>query len=422
MSQAYGQRRHDLRIGSQPNYVDQSRNDLNCILIDPCPLPDIRNEIRELRKRRGAQRALKSNAAIIKSGIVTFGVEAAKMFDTLSSDCQNKAFLELTQLLAERLNTRLESLVVHLDETTIHAHFELRAFSDDGQPVCKLMDRAAMSEFQDITADIMKRYCPEIERGNRKKSRLDAGANHADTLNRSVRQLHAELPAEIAAKKQEVDDLNVEITARKASIRTDQKRIEALGVREDLSAKEVKRLGVYRARIAKKITALNEIEVRQIVRQKELERRERLAKKSEQKTADDTKTLAEERAVTAEKSAQADTERSNAKRVTAAYETGIAAVEAIVEEMANDTIHETQDEITLHNPDPIIAASKLIQKRLTKIVHRYLDLQHTWHKQSAWLDAMVEKLQFWLSREDLPSDVKNAGEKIKRDFDDEPNM
>lgn len=85
MLQAYGQRRHDFRKRSQPSYVDEDRAHLNRILIEPRPLPQIRDEVVKLRDRRGAQRAMKSNAAIVTAGIITFGHEAAKLVGVLTT-------------------------------------------------------------------------------------------------------------------------------------------------------------------------------------------------------------------------------------------------------------------------------------------------------------------------------------------------
>ncbi|AXT36283.1 hypothetical protein D1820_15580 [Phaeobacter sp. LSS9] len=187
LSRAYGQRRHDYRVGRQPNYVDGERSVFNRALVDPRPLPVIRNEIERLREKAGAKRALKSNAAIVTTGIITFGFEAAKVFDLLPAIDQDGAFHELADAIARKLGTTLEGLVVHLDETTIHAHFEMRAYTDDGVPVSKVATSNLLSDLQDLTAEIMSAACPEIERGHRKWDRIAAGADYADTLNRSVK-------------------------------------------------------------------------------------------------------------------------------------------------------------------------------------------------------------------------------------------
>lgn len=415
MSQAYGQRQHDFRIGRQPNYVDQERGHLNRILVEPRPLPQIRDEVERLRCARGVQRAIKSNAAIVTAGIITFGSEAAKLFAALTTEQQDAAYLELARALADRLDTTLEALVHHGDETADHAHFELRGVTNSGHPVSKELTRRGMSDLQDLTAEILERYCPDIQRGNRKQDRLDAGAHYSDTLNRSVRQLHEDLPAEIAAKEQLICDLDAEIATRQASIARDQERVSKLEQKEALQAKEEKRLGTYRARIAKKVMELKAVQAQQAERREELKNRAAKLAQAEQKHAAQAKDLAI-------KAAQADATITKAKQAKAEADAGLAAVESIVEEMARDTIRETPEELILENPTPILAAPKPVQKRLTKLVHRYLDLQIDWRKRSEWLDAMVAKVQLWLGRDDLPENARNEGEQIKQDFDDGPGL
>ena len=53
MSKAKFQRRHDLRIGKQPAYVDGDRTHLNRDLIPLRPLPDIQRENEALRMIAG---------------------------------------------------------------------------------------------------------------------------------------------------------------------------------------------------------------------------------------------------------------------------------------------------------------------------------------------------------------------------------
>ncbi|MEO9515469.1 MAG: hypothetical protein ABJG55_07035 [Paracoccaceae bacterium] len=317
--------------------------------------------------------------------------------------------------LADHLNTTLEALVHHGDETTDHAHFELRGFTNAGHPVSKELTRQAMSELQDLAAEIMQKYCPDIQRGNRKQNRLDAGANYPDTLNRSVRKLHEDLPAEIAAKEQEIDDLDAQIATRQASIVKDQERVEKLEQKEVLQVNEEKRLGKYRTRIEKKEKDLTAIQAQQATQREALKQRAERLERAEHKNAAKAEELEQ-------KSARADAALVQSQIAQAEAEAGMAAVEAVVEEMANDTIRETPDEITMDNPAPITAAPKPVQKRLTKLVHRYLDLQQEWRKRSEWLSTMVAKVQLWLGRDDLPNDARNDGEQIKKDVDDGPSM
>ncbi|MEO9515228.1 MAG: hypothetical protein ABJH45_26040 [Paracoccaceae bacterium] len=415
MSQAYGQRRHDFRKGTQPTYVDRDRQHLNRLLIEPRPLPQVRDEIAALRKRRGAQRAMKSNCAIVTAGIITFGHKAAEQFNALSTEQQDAAYMDLAQALANHMNTRLEALVHHGDETASHAHFELRAFADNGNPIGKELTRSGMSELQDLTAEILQRYCPDIERGHRKKDRLDAGANYSDTLNRSVRQLHEDLPTEIVVKEQEIQGLDAAIAERQASIAKDQERIAKLMRKEVLQANEEKRLGKYRVRIAKKVDALKAIQSQQVEQYEALKRRQALVEQAERKNVAKAEDLAR-------KTVAAETAIAQAEHAEAGYEAGVMAVEAIVEEMANGTIQETPDSLFLQNPEPVQAAPKNVQKRLIALVHRYFDLQRSWDKRTVWLNQMAGKVQQWLGRDDLPDGARNEADKIERDYESGPEF
>ncbi len=256
MSQAYGQRRHDFRVGTQPDYVDANRSDMNRYLMEPRPLPDIKREIVALRTQAKAQREIKSNAAIVTAGIITFGHEAQVFFNRLTPDQQDDAFRELASAIADRLQTSLESLSVHLDESAIHAHFEIRAYTDLGQPISKTANRPVTSILQDLAATILAKYCPEIERGHKKWDRVAAGANFSETVNRSVKQLHHDLPFEIAAKQKELEEIQATIQELVNSAEKDRGRVAKLVAKEQLNAREEERLKDYRARLDKKETTL----------------------------------------------------------------------------------------------------------------------------------------------------------------------
>ena len=256
LSQAYGQRRHDFRNGPQPDYVDSSRSDLNRYLMHPRPLPQIKREIEALRKRAGAKREIKSNACIVTAGIITFGHEAQVFFADLTPDQQDEAFRELAQAIADRLTTSLEALTIHLDESAPHVHFEIRGYSDLGQPISKVATWGVMSELQDMTAEIMSRHCPGIERGNKKWDRIAAGASFSDTVNRSVKELHRDLPIEIAAKKEELLAVEGRIQELLISAEKDRGRVAKLEAKEQINVKEEERLKDYRFRLEKKAAAL----------------------------------------------------------------------------------------------------------------------------------------------------------------------
>mgnify|MGYP002712839808 CR=1 FL=1 len=131
---------------------------------------------------------------------------------------QDAAFRDLVQATADRLNTSVSGLTVHLDETTIHAHFELVGYTHDGHPLSQTTRPGIFSELQDVTAEIMGRHCPGIERGNSKLDRLKAGASPAEVVNRSVAQLHDDLPAEIAAKEAELTEVAANLDTNRARL------------------------------------------------------------------------------------------------------------------------------------------------------------------------------------------------------------
>lgn len=259
LSQAYGQRRHDWRIGPQPKYVDPARKELNRPLIEPRPVSQIRDEVVALRTARGAKRAMKSNAAVVTAGIITFGIEAQEMFLALTLEQQDAAFRDLGRAVAERLDTSLEALMVHCDESAIHAHFELRACNRSGIPLAKATRPALMIELQDLVFEVMSRHCPGIERGNRKYDRLAAGEDYAATVHKSVRQLHHDLPLEIARLEHDREALEAtlpELTARVEEMRGRVAKLEAEAKDRELTVAKVKRLQAYRDRLTDRVRDL----------------------------------------------------------------------------------------------------------------------------------------------------------------------
>lgn len=224
-SRLYYQRGHDLRTGKLPGYVDPERLDLNRLLIPYPRVCEVRDICKERRSQRETERAMSRTVSIAMTGIITFGSEAAVMFNRLSPAQQDAAFRELVQAAADRLNTSVSGLTVHLDETTIHAHFELVGYTHDGHPLSQRTRPGIFSELQDLTADIMGRHCPGIERGRRYGTRLANGAEFREVLHRTVKQLHHDLPhdlaeaaAEVAAGRKIVQSLKGDAAALKARV------------------------------------------------------------------------------------------------------------------------------------------------------------------------------------------------------------
>lgn len=250
------QNNHDLRRGPQPAYINKKRSHLNRVLIEP-PSPRNMAAICESRRNvRDTERAIKSNAAISTAGVITFGSEAAVLFEALTAEQQDAAFREVAEAVADRLSTSLHALVVHLDESTIHAHYQLAAFNRFGEPLSKATRPAVMSELQDITAEIMSRHCPGIERGNRYGDRVAAGADFADVIHKSVAELHRTLPADLAAKREALAVLSQAETDAAARVDEMRGRVEKLTEKAALSEKEAKRLATYEKRLSDRLDEL----------------------------------------------------------------------------------------------------------------------------------------------------------------------
>lgn len=234
-SRLYYQRGHDLRKGKLPGYVDPDRLDLNRVLIPYPRVCEVRDICKERRSQRETERAMSRTVSIAMTGIITFGSEAAVMFDRLSPTQQDAAFRDLVQATADRLNTSVSGLTVHLDETTIHAHFELVGYTHDGHPLSQATRPGIFSELQDLTAEIMGRHCPGIERGRRYGERLAKGAEFRVVLHRSVKQLHHDLPydlaeaaAEVAAGRELVQRIEADAAALEARVATARDELAAL--------------------------------------------------------------------------------------------------------------------------------------------------------------------------------------------------
>ena len=72
-------------------------------LVAPLAGPELRETCEARRSQRQTQRAMKSNAAICVSGIITFGHEAQPIFAALTSNQQDAAYREVAEAIAGNL-------------------------------------------------------------------------------------------------------------------------------------------------------------------------------------------------------------------------------------------------------------------------------------------------------------------------------
>lgn len=202
----------------------------------------------------------------------------------------NKALLEVAKAVADEAKTSLEGLVWHADETAGHAHTAWCGYDFEGNPLSTTMKRGMLMRFQDRMAAIMNERAPGIERGRSKLDRLNAGANFAETVHLSVKQLHAKLPADIAAKEAELAELQNNIQGlidREAEMqgRVD-KTLQKLAATSDDEQRLSKRLSDYEKRLAERAAAVAAVEARMEHLNAEIRRHEKDARRAAERVAE----------------------------------------------------------------------------------------------------------------------------------------
>lgn len=214
-SRAKSQAGHDLRTGSVPKYVFQDRIKDNSVILDPLSPAKLREICLTRRARRQTKRAMKQNTCIASVGIITFGRDAQPIIKAMTVDEQNRLYRVITERIAEALRTNVSGLVVHRDELSPHAHFQMPAFSEDGTPVSKIMTQEVARKIQDIAGEVLKEFgLGEITRGKKKVSKLkdhlsvkDLHNNFAEDLLKQNSDLRKSLQIETAKNRKMVSSL-----------------------------------------------------------------------------------------------------------------------------------------------------------------------------------------------------------------------
>ncbi len=194
-----GQRMHDLRDPKHiKDYVNHDKTKENSIIYTPPTMTELRAEIEQNRKSAGQQK-LRTDAQTIISGIITFSIEAQKKIDALTKNQQDQLFKQVAKEIARESGHPLLSLVVHRDESAIHAHFMLRGYRKDldGKEIPWRKSPADMKKLQDIAANVPEVAVLGIKRGKPKFERIKDGEPASAHIHRSVKQLHEDLPHEI---------------------------------------------------------------------------------------------------------------------------------------------------------------------------------------------------------------------------------
>jgi hypothetical protein len=178
------------------------------------------------------------DAAVSISGIVTFSTDAQPAIDALPKAEQDRRFLLAAEAVADHLGTDVAGVAVHRDESAIHCHFTLYGFGQDGQPVSRKLKKKVLSQLQDVAATAFGDL--GITRGKRISERIRDGEPYSKTINRSVRELHRDLPVELAAAQAKVTEMQKRVTDTKAKLEAGTGNLEKLQ----------KRLATYEKRLA----------------------------------------------------------------------------------------------------------------------------------------------------------------------------
>ena len=220
-----GSQRNDKRVGEQPDYVVASRTPENSVVLE-APTPSAMS--RECLKRRQdafvpgpgkrQPKSMAKNAAVSIAGIVTFSTDAQPIIDALPKDEQDRRFLKAAEAVADRLGTDLAGLAVHRDESAIHCHFTLYGFGEDGLSVSRKMPKKVLSNLQDVAATAFSDL--GILRGIKIGERIKNGEPYSKTVNRSVRELHRDLPIELATAQAKVAEMQKRVADTKAKLDT----------------------------------------------------------------------------------------------------------------------------------------------------------------------------------------------------------
>lgn len=115
---------------------------------------------------------MRSNASVSQVGIITFGTQAQKVIESLRPAEQDRLLRNAAETAAKHCKNELTGLVVHRDESAIHAHFQMPSICKDGKPQSK--KGVDFSKLQDQVATSF--FHLSITRGTKKSVRIERGA------------------------------------------------------------------------------------------------------------------------------------------------------------------------------------------------------------------------------------------------------
>lgn len=195
-----GRKGHDMRQkGRVPGYVDSAKVDHNSVIIATPSSVQALEMMNDAKDAAGArQKFNKDKNTLLYDGLLSFSYAARSIVHNLSREEQDRRALQSVQSVCDLHGGRLIGLTIHRDETTIHVHFQMLAVGKDGRLL--RISREECSRRQDVAAQAWADL--GITRGKEKALRIAEGESYAQTIHRSVRELHEDLPRELAELKE----------------------------------------------------------------------------------------------------------------------------------------------------------------------------------------------------------------------------
>jgi len=223
---------HDMREQKQiPGNIDQAWTCHNTVVI---PTPTAKEALEMMHQIKAAanarQRFDPAKNNLVYDGILSFSHEAQGVVHALDVQEQVRRIVESIREVCKLHKGRLIGLTIHRDEYAIHAHFQVLAVGEDGRMLrigprdCRQRQDVAARAWGDLG----------IARGKPKRQRIEDGDLWSEIIKRSVRQLHEDLPREIA-----------DMAAQNAVLREENERLAKEAWRIHAQYQEIlKRLGV----------------------------------------------------------------------------------------------------------------------------------------------------------------------------------
>ncbi len=217
--------RHNLRQGPQPKYVDSTQTYRNVVLFGPHA--GNFNEAAQASAARYRERVgqkVQRTQALLAEGIITFSRAAQPIvLDKLDEAHACARSLVDAVVRDHGHGAKLVSLVYHADEAAPHYHFVIDGVGTDGRAVLQRVHKRQGVHIQELGG--LAFACLGIQRGIPVIQRIQRGDDRSKTVHRSVRQLHADLPKELAAKQRQVAAVTVDLAELQAKASTTESRL-----------------------------------------------------------------------------------------------------------------------------------------------------------------------------------------------------